>query len=69
MFTKAQMIERIKTVAEQQNENAKRVVEAINQVDDFEIQTLATAVVTTGMGIIDTLNNLALILCKTLPEG
>lgn len=67
MFTKAQMFERIKTVSEQQNENAKRVIKHINQLDDPEIQVLAEAVITAGMSVTDTLNNLTLILCETLP--
>ena len=67
MFTKAQMFERIKELVDQQSKNAKQVIGHINQLDDLEIQVLTEAVLATGTGIMDTLNNLALILCEMLP--
>lgn len=68
MFTKAQMIERIKRTAEQQNENTKQAVEHINLMNDPEIQVLSEVVLTTGTGIIDMLVNLTLVLCEMLPK-
>ena len=67
-MTKAQMIGRLKEVAELQNRNAKQAIEHINQLEDPEVQVLAEAVLTVGMSITDALNNITLLLCESLTK-
>lgn len=67
MFSKAQLIERIRSTTKLGETNMQKLVEDANQLDDPEIQVLVEAIAMTGACITDALTNLTLVLCETLP--
>lgn len=68
-MTKAQMFARISATVKINIENMATAAESIMKMDDCDAKSLAFTISTVGSGIIDVLNNIAIILCETMKEG
>lgn len=67
-MTKAQMYERIRQSATISRASVKEAVDIISSTGDDRAVALGAALFTIGSGIADALNNIAIILCETLPK-
>lgn len=67
-MTKAQYIKRIEMAAKIQRDNVVRAIDRASEMNDYNSAAIAEAVLVVGSGVMDALNNIALIMCEMLPK-
>lgn len=67
-MTKTQLLKRLDELAKGQSNNAAQVIGHMKDIDDYNEFVATEAMLTVGSGIIDSLNNLSLILLELLPK-
>lgn len=65
---RGQIIERIRQTSNGHLNNIKNVTEHIKMMDDTDNMIFAEELLAVGACIIDSLNNISLILCELLPK-
>ena len=63
-----QLLERIQHTADSYTQQLGRVAKHLDKMQDYNAAVVVEAVTTSGCGIVDALNNIALVLCEMLPK-
>lgn len=67
-MTQEQMLKRIKNSAEIYVDKMDKMAVHANKIQNYDSVVLVEAISVSGSGIVDALNNIAIILCETLPK-
>lgn len=67
-MTQEQLLEMIKHTADSYSQQLERFAKHLDKMQDYNTAVVVEAVTISGCGIVDALNNIAIILCEMLPK-